>query len=233
MNDKLFEIKPNGTIILNKETTIQNGSETYPIENRLLKSNNIYLYMNNNNFFMTTKPINRVKNDNMWTKDLGIIPVDKEQSKMIINIEKQLLLLAAKDEYGNYTYGFNSKEGSFYLQFEPGKFEICKPFRMEADGELFKFPKFLEEQNGELYYDANINLPYTISRSKNEDTSKKGLQLNVQIFNDMLDKPLEEGEFLYLASVREKTESGLYKNYLLPIYRSKNNSRNKRVTNNR
>ena len=35
--------------------------------------------MNNNNFFMTTKPINRVKNDNMWTKDLGIIPVDKEQ----------------------------------------------------------------------------------------------------------------------------------------------------------
>lgn len=230
MNDKLFEIKDNGIIILNKKTMIKNGSETYPIENKLLKGNKIYLYMNANNFYMTSKPINRTKTNDMWIKDLGSIPVAKEQDKMIINIEKHLLYLAIKDEDGSYHYGYNGSEGSFHLYFKPGRFDICKPFRMEADGELLKYPKFLEEQNGELYYDTKTNLPYTISSSKNEQTSKKGITLDVQIFNDMLDRPLEEGEFLYLTSIREKTESGLYKNYLLPIYISKDNSRIKEVT---
>ena len=76
-------------------------------------------------------------------------------------------------------------------------------------------------------------MPYIISSSKNETTSKKGIKFDVQIFNDMLEKQLEEGEFLYLTAVREKTPSGLYKNYLLPIYRSKDNSRIKTVTQNR
>ena len=216
MSNKLFTIEQNGAITLKKETTIQNGSETYTIENKLLMGNNIYLYMNENNFYMTSKPINRTRNNEIWIKDLGVIPVEKGQ-----------------DKDGNYQYGFNSSEGSFHLYFQPGKFDICKPFRMEADGELFKYPKFLEEQNGELYYDSNIDLPYIISSSKNETTSKKGIKFDVQIFNDMLEKPLEEGEFLYLTAVREKTPSGLYKNYLLPIYRSKDNSRIKTVTQNR
>ena len=233
MSNKLFTIEQNGTITLKKETTIQNGSETYTIGNKLLMGNNIYLYMNENNFYMTSKPINRTRNNEIWIKDLGIIPVEKGQDKMIIHIEKYLLFLATKDKDGNYQYGFNSSEGSFHLYFQPGKFDICKPFRMEADGELFKFPKFLEEQNGELYYDSNTNLPYIISSSKNETTSKKGIKFDVQIFNDMLEKPLDEGEFLYLTAVREKTPSGLYKNYLLPVYRSKDNSRIKTVTQNR
>ena len=63
MSNKLFTIEQNGSITLKKETTIQNGSETYPIENKLLKGNNIYLYMNENNFYMTSKPINRTRNN--------------------------------------------------------------------------------------------------------------------------------------------------------------------------
>lgn len=230
MNNNLFHIDNNGTITIKKRITQANGNETDSIENELLKGNFIYLYMNINSLYITNKQVNRPHNNTMWIKDLATIPVDKNSDKMIININKSLLHFFTKNEDGSTRYFSNNE--AFLMYFQPKKFELCKPFRMEADGELLKYPKFLDESNSEIYYgiynidnNDNIKLPYTISSTNNENTSKSGLKLDVQVFNDMLEAPLEEGEFLYLTAIREKTKTGIYKNYLLPIYRSKDNSR--------